>query len=433
MVNADIHGNEDWLKSGDVSSSGERIHPKKAKLENPLFGGHDWYHGTKHEFEQFSNNPPERNNNDEEWNTGLGTHLTSHPRVTSHFVRGSNNGRVIRAHLNIHNPKRYDSEASMGLDAIKVAKKHGIDIDTSGMTVNPKMKEAHTWAVNDAIAVHPQRKEVTRLFKEHLKSKGHDGIVYHNDIETPTAPAAIAFEPHQIDIKEHHWNPSAKEADHYFGTWGDACPKCQGRGGTWHEGRCPLCEGKGKLNNPSGLEMFAKAIGVEKWGIDPKSGDGYMHFEDGSSRWGIHGAAGILLRHTGEDGKHRYLLQHRSGQVDDGGTWSTPGGALNKGETPIQGAKRELHEEAGVKLPKGHKVIKTHTDTHQGDWSYTTSVVHVPHMPEHKDGDWESNGHKWVTHEEMKTMPLHPGFKAALPHLIDEHKTGLLAFTANSL
>jgi 8-oxo-dGTP pyrophosphatase MutT (NUDIX family) len=154
-----------------------------------------------------------------------------------------------------------------------------------------------------------------------------------------------------------------------------------------------------------------------------KTGDGFVHMPDGSRRWGLHGASGIMLRHTGDDGQHRYMLQRRSEHVQMGGTWSIPGGALHKDEDAFTGAKRELHEENGVSLPKGHKLIQQHEAKEPG-WSYTTNVVHVPHQPKIGYGDGESTHYGWFTDKEMKTLPLHPGLKRAIPHILGEAKTG---------
>lgn len=52
--------------------------------------------------------------------------------------------------------------------------------------------------------------------------------------------------------------------------------------------------------------------------------------------------AGVLLL----DAHNRLLLQQRT----DTGDWSTPGGALELGETLEQAAKRELKEETGLEI-----------------------------------------------------------------------------------
>ena len=88
-----------------------------------------------------------------------------------------------------------------------------------------------------------------------------------------------------------------------------------------------------------------------------------VHCARGHKHHGEHGAAGLLIRHKGDDGKYRYLLQKRSPDEDDPGTWSLPGGALLAGESVIQGAFRECQEEMGS-LPLGvsihHHVVDAH-------------------------------------------------------------------------
>jgi len=241
-----------------------------AALENPVFGGHDWFHGTSHDFKEFSNTPPNRNYSEEnEFNTGLGTHLTSHPMVARHFFNGSNNGRIIRASLELKNPKVYKSEADMGLHAMDVAKKAGVEdadkywVANHGMT--PSGGSGKAYAVNDAITMHPRSQEIVDAYKKHLEKRGHDGIIYRNDVEDPHHPAAIVFDPKNIKIKEHNWNPSMDEVDKYFGTGSkaaskenDDCPKCQGRGEIWHLGTCDRCQGSGKTQQ--GLNGFIGSL-----------------------------------------------------------------------------------------------------------------------------------------------------------------------------
>ena len=150
----------------------------------------------------------------------------------------------------------------------------------------------------------------------------------------------------------------------------------------------------------------------EEWRDDD---DEYVTCGRGHEHYGPHGAAGMLIRHHGDDGQDRYLLQRRSPNVQHGRTWSTPGGALARGEAPEEGAWREAEEELGT-LPAGVTHHHTYTDDH-GGWAYHTVVADSPHMftPHggHQGAGWESSGHRWVTAGEMRGLPLHPGFAAS--------------------
>jgi 2'-5' RNA ligase/8-oxo-dGTP pyrophosphatase MutT (NUDIX family) len=146
-------------------------------------------------------------------------------------------------------------------------------------------------------------------------------------------------------------------------------------------------------------------------GQDP---DRYTECDQGHRHWGAAGAAGLLIRHKRPSGEHEYLLQKRSPYVQHGGTWSTPGGALGHGETPEEGAVREGEEELGG-LPDDLRHSHTSHDEH-GGWKYSTVVMDSPRRFEPEGGgesDWEHGGHGWFTPEEMKDLPLHPGFAAS--------------------
>jgi 2'-5' RNA ligase/ADP-ribose pyrophosphatase YjhB (NUDIX family) len=143
----------------------------------------------------------------------------------------------------------------------------------------------------------------------------------------------------------------------------------------------------------------------ESYEEDP---DRYVTCDQGHEHWGALGAAGLLVRHDG-----KYLLQKRSPYVQHGSTWSTPGGALQHGETPEEGAVREAGEE-GMRLPAGTRHSHTFTDDHGGGWAYHTVVMDAPHEF-HPGGEenWESEGHGWFSPDEMRKLPLHPGFAAS--------------------
>lgn len=65
------------------------------------------------------------------------------------------------------------------------------------------------------------------------------------------------------------------------------------------------------------------------------------------SFWGHEGAGALLVaRGTG-----RVFLVLRSAKVRNPGTWGPPGGAMEEGESPQQGAAREIREEVGYGGP----------------------------------------------------------------------------------
>jgi 8-oxo-dGTP pyrophosphatase MutT (NUDIX family) len=133
--------------------------------------------------------------------------------------------------------------------------------------------------------------------------------------------------------------------------------------------------------------------------------------DQGHTHWGAAGAAGVMFRHTDEAGTQRYLLQHRSPWVQEGNTWSIPGGALEHGEEPHVGAMREAHEELrGV--PEGLQHVRTHTDDH-GGWAYHTVVMDSPERfkaTASADNETGEHGAGWFTKDEIGNLPLHSGF-----------------------
>ncbi len=128
----------------------------------------------------------------------------------------------------------------------------------------------------------------------------------------------------------------------------------------------------------------------------------------GRRHWGRFGAAGLLVQRGDE-----LLLQHRAAWSHEGGTWAVPGGALDVGETPLQGALREAAEEAAV----GEQSIRPRHAwaVDHGTWAYTTVVADAvgPITPQRLDA--ESEELRWVRLGEVTRLPLHSGFAAAWP------------------
>jgi 8-oxo-dGTP diphosphatase len=146
------------------------------------------------------------------------------------------------------------------------------------------------------------------------------------------------------------------------------------------------------------------------------SGDGYVELADGSKRWGLFGAAGVLVRAEDEHREMRYLVAKRSAMVHVGGTWGVPGGALHEGEDPLVGALRELAEETGYVIEEFD--VLDHFDDDYGGWSYQTFLLGVAEpFREAPVLNWETDELAWVTAPELDEMDLFGAFRITLEKL----------------
>jgi 8-oxo-dGTP diphosphatase len=148
-------------------------------------------------------------------------------------------------------------------------------------------------------------------------------------------------------------------------------------------------------------------------------GDGWVVSETGAAYWGLHGAAGLLLRAPRADGSPAVLLQHRAPWSHQGGTWALPGGARDSDESAEQAAMREAHEEAGLlaeHLQVRAAVVTAHVIGRDSDWHYTT-VIADAHQLLDTIPNRESSELRWVAEDEVADLPLHPGFAASWQRL----------------
>lgn len=150
---------------------------------------------------------------------------------------------------------------------------------------------------------------------------------------------------------------------------------------------------------------------------------GFTSCESGK-HWGPHGAAGVLP-YVVVDGQVKVLLGKRSYRVSQGGTWGGFGGALEEGESPWEGAVRELGEEVTISFNAAtdyHAVREVYEYRCKTcKWSYVTYLVEldgrqgVPGVviKDKKETDLLS----WVSVGSVDWYNLHPGFTSAWPVL----------------
>lgn len=159
-----------------------------------------------------------------------------------------------------------------------------------------------------------------------------------------------------------------------------------------------------------------------------RSADGWVECSCGSRHWGLRGAAGLLLVQGDE-----IVVQHRASWSHHGDTWGLPGGAVDHGESAVQGALREAHEEAGIPASIVRPRVTWVLD--HGDWSYTTVVADALERVTPTVTDAESADVRWVPLDEVADRPLLPAFAAALPALTEliRRRVVLLVDAANTV
>jgi len=125
----------------------------------------------------------------------------------------------------------------------------------------------------------------------------------------------------------------------------------------------------------------------------------YRIGKDGKKVWGKIGA-GVLFT----DGK-KILLLKRNTKGDHFGTWSIPGGKVERGENPVDGANRESKEECG--FAGGRKF--GHYDDTSGRHHFHT-YFHEVEKPFDVNLSDEHSDYKWVNLNDVNKLKLHPRF-----------------------
>jgi 8-oxo-dGTP pyrophosphatase MutT (NUDIX family) len=120
--------------------------------------------------------------------------------------------------------------------------------------------------------------------------------------------------------------------------------------------------------------------------------------------------------------QNQILLLKRSPDAYAGETWCLPGGKREEGESRLEGAKREFHEECGIDLcPQNLSHLITlylAFPTYQYDFSiYYCFFQEMPML--HLD-QREHTEYKWIIHEEALKLPLIHGGEKILEYCLQK-------------
>lgn len=102
---------------------------------------------------------------------------------------------------------------------------------------------------------------------------------------------------------------------------------------------------------------------------------------------------------------NQFIILQRTDKTGEGSKWSLPGGALEKGEDPYQGIKREISEEIALEVSDLKPFFVKSLVNKDNDF-----VVVIGYTGKVKDGqiklNWEHDNFKWVNKDEALQMDL---------------------------
>lgn len=114
--------------------------------------------------------------------------------------------------------------------------------------------------------------------------------------------------------------------------------------------------------------------------------------------WGNVGAGVLPISMSTQ----RFLICHRSAHVQEPNTFNVWGGAIDPGEDPKETVEREFLEESGYN--KKFKLIPAYTfRAPNGHFTYYNFIGILKNEFE-PNLDWESQGYKWLTYDELKML-----------------------------
>jgi 8-oxo-dGTP diphosphatase len=120
----------------------------------------------------------------------------------------------------------------------------------------------------------------------------------------------------------------------------------------------------------------------------------------------------------------RVLLIQRT-RDPDAGYWNAPGGKIDRGEDPLDAARRELREETGLDAPLVFRGVATVVVEQTGEhWTIFLFSARVtdPAVAASAEGPL-----RWAAPDEVRALPVLPDIPLLLPALRDQEDRVVLA------
>jgi 8-oxo-dGTP diphosphatase len=111
------------------------------------------------------------------------------------------------------------------------------------------------------------------------------------------------------------------------------------------------------------------------------------------------------------------LLLKRAADKIEPHVWGVPAGKLEQGETPLQAAIRELHEETAIRViaTQIHYLDTFYIKKPSGEFVYHRFKVDLTHFPDVQLSR-EHTAFTWASKEELHSLPLVIGARELMLH-----------------
>lgn len=118
------------------------------------------------------------------------------------------------------------------------------------------------------------------------------------------------------------------------------------------------------------------------------------------------------------------LLIHRQHEPD-AGFWNAPGGKIDRGEDPLDAARRELREEAGIEPGLNFRGVATAIVRSTGE--HWTIFLFSAHVEDRALTASHEGPLRWVPPDGLSALPVLPDIPLLLPYIKGEQRPIVLA------